>query len=207
MNISVVAAFWTVSLLLVLTPGADWAYAISTGVQGRRVVIPAVAGMMFAHLCATVIVAAGVGSLVVSTPGALSLLTIAGAGYLAWMGVNMILSPSVVGRGESGHSTSAYRWALRGACMAGLNPKLFLFFLALLPQFTSVGAAWPVSVQIICLGMLHIFGCSAVYLAVGFGSHIVLAGRPDAAKRVSQFSGVVMILLAMILAVERWSAL
>lgn len=206
MNISAVAAFWAVSLLLVLTPGADWAYAISAGMQGRRVVVPAVAGMMSAHLCATLIVAAGVGGLVASTPGALSLLTIAGAGYLAWLGVNMLLSPSSPVQGESAESSSKYRWALKGACMAGLNPKLFLFFLALLPQFTSLGAAWPVPVQILCLGLLHIIGCSAVYLAVGFGAHVVLAGRPGAARRVSQFSGVVMILLAVALTLERLSA-
>lgn len=206
MNISAVAAFWAVSLLLVLTPGADWAYAISAGMQGRRVVVPAVAGMMSAHLCATLIVAAGVGGLVASTPGALSLLTIAGAGYLAWLGVNMLLSPSSPIQGESAGSSSKYRWALKGACMAGLNPKLFLFFLALLPQFTSLGAAWPVPVQILCLGLLHIIGCSAVYLAVGFGAHVVLAGRPGAARRVSQLSGVVMIVLAVALTLERLSA-
>lgn len=206
MSISVIAAFWAVSLLLVLTPGADWAYAISAGVHGRRVVVPAVAGMMSAHLCATLIVAAGVGGLVASSPGALSLLTFAGAGYLAWMGINMVMKPSSLAQNEVKDSPSKSHWALKGACMAGLNPKLFLFFLALLPQFTSLGAAWPVSVQIICLGLLHIIGCSAVYLAVGFGAHVVLGGRPDTAKRVSQLSGVVMILLAMALTMERLSS-
>jgi threonine/homoserine/homoserine lactone efflux protein len=46
--------------LLIMTPGADWAYAISAGINGRRVV-PAVMGLMSGHLLATLIVVAGVG--------------------------------------------------------------------------------------------------------------------------------------------------
>ncbi|MCF7532286.1 LysE family translocator [Pseudomonas petrae] len=203
MNISLMAAFWAVSLMLVLTPGADWAYAISAGMRGRRVVVPAVAGMMSAHLAATLVVAAGVGGLVTRTPGALSFLTVAGAAYLAWMGIGMLRHPSAPTEVEVEKSASQYRWALRGACMAGLNPKLFLFFLALLPQFTSLSAEWPVPVQIICLGLLHIAGCSLVYLAVGFGAEVVLSSRPIAARRVSQLSGFVMILLAVALTAER----
>jgi threonine/homoserine/homoserine lactone efflux protein len=203
MSINVMAAFWAVSLLLVLTPGADWAYAIAAGMRGRRVVIPAVVGMMSAHLAATLVVAAGVGGLVTSTPGALSLLTVAGTVYLAWMGIGMLRHPGAPVQGEAQKSASRFQWALKGACMAGLNPKLFLFFLALLPQFTSLSEAWPVPVQIICLGLLHIVGCSLVYLAVGFGAGVVLSSRPAAARRVSQVSGGVMIVLAVALTAER----
>lgn len=48
MAISVLTAFWAVSLLFVITPGADWAYAISAGMRGRWV-MPAVAGMLSGH--------------------------------------------------------------------------------------------------------------------------------------------------------------
>ncbi|MNE53686.1 hypothetical protein D3C80_1484250 [compost metagenome] len=63
MTFSVFAAFWAVSILFVITPGADWAYAISAGLK-HRVVIPAVGGLLSGHLIATMIVAAGVGTLV-----------------------------------------------------------------------------------------------------------------------------------------------
>ena len=36
------------------------------------------------------------------------------------------------------------RWAVKGLCVSGLNPKVFLLFLALLPQFTDATAPWPV---------------------------------------------------------------
>ena len=63
-------AFWAVSFLFVITLGADWAYAISAGLQGRSVV-PAVLGMLSGHVLATMIVAAGVGGLLVKIPYAL----------------------------------------------------------------------------------------------------------------------------------------
>ena len=47
-----VAAFWAVSFLFVITPGADWAYAIAAGLR-HRVVLPAVGGLVVGHLAAT----------------------------------------------------------------------------------------------------------------------------------------------------------
>lgn len=82
MSLSAVAAFWAVSFLLVLTPGADWAYVISAGLRGRALVLPAVAGLACGALLATLAVAAGVGSLVARSPVVLTVLTMAGAAYL-----------------------------------------------------------------------------------------------------------------------------
>ena len=46
-------------MLFVITPGVDWAYAISAGTRHRAAVVPAVTGMLAGHLTATVVVAAG----------------------------------------------------------------------------------------------------------------------------------------------------
>ncbi|UUT23531.1 LysE family translocator [Pseudomonas sp. T8] len=202
MSLSIFAAFWAVSLLFVITPGADWAYAISAGLFGR-VVIPAVAGLLIGHLLATVIVAAGVGGLIASNPLALSLLTVGGAGYLLWLGINMLRNPSVPRAGEAQASASWTRWTLKGACVSGLNPKVFLLFLALLPQFTDPLAAWPVPLQIVALGLLHAFSCAVIYLLVGFGSRAVLRTRPVAARAVSRLSGALMIVIAVLLLIEQ----
>ncbi|MGY4816789.1 LysE family translocator [Pseudomonas chlororaphis subsp. piscium] len=202
MSPSIFAAFWAVSLLFVITPGADWAYAISAGLFGR-VVIPAVAGLLIGHLLATVIVAAGVGGLIASNPLALSLLTLGGAGYLLWLGINMLRHPSVPRAGDTQASTSWARWTLKGACVSGLNPKVFLLFLALLPQFTDPLAAWPVPLQILALGLLHAFSCGVIYLLVGFGSRAVLRTRPVAAQAVSRLSGALMIVIAVLLLIEQ----
>lgn len=49
MTLALFAAFWAVSILLVITPGMDWAYVISAGIRGR-VVVPAVAGLLFGQI-------------------------------------------------------------------------------------------------------------------------------------------------------------
>ncbi len=196
------AAFWAVSFLFVITPGGDWAYAIAAGLRGR-VVVPAVGGMLSGHLLATVLVAAGVGGVLVRVPYALSSLTLLGAGYLLWLGINMLLNPSAPAQGPVADDGGWGRWAFKGLCVSGLNPKVLLLFLALLPQFTSPLAAWPVSAQILALGMLHACSCAVVYLAVGFGARAVLASRPGLAIMVSRVSGAAMIVIAVLLAGER----
>nr|WP_180204779.1 LysE family translocator [Pseudomonas sp. SbOxS1]NYU04773.1 LysE family translocator [Pseudomonas sp. SbOxS1] len=202
MTLSVFVAFWAVSILFVITPGADWAYAISAGLRGR-VVIPAVGGLLSGHLLATVIVAAGVGTLVTNHPFALSVLTVAGAGYLLWLGINLLARPATPHADGIQVSSSSMRWALKGLCVSGLNPKVFLLFLALLPQFADATAAWPVPIQMIALGLIHTVSCGVIYLLVGFGSQVVLKARPAAARGVSRFSGVTMIIIAAVLLSEQ----
>lgn len=200
-------AFWAVSFLFVITPGADWAYAICAGLKGRAVV-PAVAGLLGGHVIATLIVAAGVGGLFASNPVAMTVLSVAGAGYLLWLGINMLLKPSLP-HADMPHAEtvqpplSRQRWALKGMCVSGLNPKVFLLFLALLPQFTDAAAPWPVPLQIVALGLVHAASCGLVYLLVGFGSQVVLATRPAAACWVSRMSGACMVIIAAVLLVEQ----
>lgn len=66
---------------------------ISVGMRGRGVV-PAAGGLLSGHLAATLVVAAGVGGIVAGTPLAMAALTLAGAGYLLWLDINMPLNPS-----------------------------------------------------------------------------------------------------------------
>jgi threonine/homoserine/homoserine lactone efflux protein len=202
MSLSMFAAFWAVSVLFVITPGADWAYAISAGIRGRRVV-PAVAGMLSGHLVATLIVAAGVGSVIAGAPGVLTLLTLAGAGYLLWLGLGMLRHPTAPAAGQN-DAGSPLKWALKGFCISGLNPKVFLLFLALLPQFTDVHAAWPLPLQMTALGLVHLISCGVVYLLVGYGSGTVLRTRPRAAQNVSRISGGLMIIIAALLLAEQF---
>lgn len=202
MALSLFAAFWIVSALFIITPGADWAYVISAGIRGQAV-MPAIAGLLSGHLLATLVVAAGVGALVAGMPAALTGLTVAGAVYLLWLGVGMLRQHATPGVADNVQEMgSAWRWAVKGLCVSGLNPKVFLLFLALMPQFTDPASAWPVSVQIAALGGLHIVTCAAVYTLVGIGSRAVLQARPQAAKRVSQVSGALMVLIAALLLAE-----
>ena len=91
------------------------------------------------------------------------------------------------------------RQATKGAGISGLNPKVFLLFLALLPQFTDPDAAWPLSRQIVVLGLVHVASCAVVYTGVGAGARRVLRARPSAARVVTRFSGAAMIVIGVVL--------
>lgn len=194
--------FWAVSVLFVLTPGADWAYAISAGLRGR-VVGAAVGGMLAGHLAATVAVAAGVGALVAAAPGLLGALTFVGGAYLVWLGVVTFTHPATARQSiDASTGSSRVRWAVKGFGVSGLNPKVFLLFLALLPQFTSATAPWPVWAQVLVLGLIHVATCAVVYLTVALTARRVLSARPRAAGIVSRTSGIVITALGAALLVE-----
>jgi len=201
MDISTAVAFWGVSFLFVITPGADWAYAINAGLQNR--VTPAVIGLLFGHLVATLAVAAGVGALVARVPVVLTTLTVLGALYLLWLGVSTLITPAVLRSATRQSDRGWTRWALKGAGISGLNPKVFLLFLALLPQFTNPDADWPVSAQLIALGLVHIASCAVIYTIVGTGARAVLGSRPAAARVVSRVAATAMIVIGLVLIGER----
>lgn len=201
-EISLLTAFWLVSLSLVMVPGADWAYAIAAGLRDRAIA-PAITGMLFGYLAITVVVAAGIGALVASVPAILTVLTVVGAGYLLWLGGNILARPSALTVADEGVTDTRLKWSIRGFATSGLNPKALLLFLALLPQFTSRTGGWPISEQIAAMGIVHIVNCAVVYTLVGVGSKIVLRTRPKVARRVSQVSGAAMIVIAVLLLLEQ----
>jgi len=201
MQISAIATFWVVSLLFVLTPGADWAFAITAGMRSR--VRPAVSGLLAGHLIATLVVAAGVGAVVSRLPLILVALTMVGSLYLVWLGVGVLTRPPVPGAQRLAFADSSSRWLLKGLGVSGLNPKVFLLFLALLPQFTDADQQWPVALQIASLGLVHILSCAVVYTAVALTARRVLTARPAAARGVSRVSGAAMIAIGLFLLVEQ----
>ncbi len=202
MDPAVVASFWVVSMLFVLTPGADWAYAIAAGLHHRNV-LPAVAGLLTGHVLATVIVAAGVGAVVSQVPLALTVLTIIGSAYLLWLGISTLSHPAAIRAGDQPIGDAWLPQAAKGLGVSGLNPKVFLLFLALLPQFTSTASAWPLPTQMLLLGGIHVVNCALIYLSVGVTARLLLRTRPGVARLVSRTSGGVMALLGAGLLIEQ----
>ena len=202
METSILVAFWVLSISLVITPGADWAYAISAGMR-EGALVPAIAGMLLGYLMITFVVAAGIGALVASVPVVLTVLTVLGAAYLLWLGFNVLRNPSVPSAGDEEAAGTWKGWVVRGFAVSGMNPKVLLLFLALLPQFTRPNSPWPIPVQITAMGFVQMFNCAVVYSLVGIGSKVVLRTRPALARRVSQFSGGAMIAIAIYLLTTR----
>lgn len=202
MTPAILLAFWSVSMLLVLTPGADWAYTITAGVHHRSP-IPAISGLLVGYLVLSIGVAAGAASLIAGAPMALTALTLVGAGYLAWLGVVTLRSTTVLGPQTRPMPTPWTSRAARGVAVSGLNPKALLLFVALLPQFVRTDAAWPVAVQLFVLGMIHLTNCGLVYVVVATTSRRLLRTRPAATRVVTRVSGVAMLGIAGALLVEQ----
>lgn len=197
MATSSIAAFWLLTVLLVMVPGADWAFTISAGVQSRSV-LPAIGGILLGYAAMTVVVAAGVGALVGKSPDALTGLTIAGGVYLIWCGVRTLANPAAIG------TIQARATLARGIGVSGLNPKGLLLFLAVLPQFTNRNWSWPLAGQIGVLGLIFIGTCAAIYLCVGLFARTILRSRPAAARVVSRVSGASMTIIGAVLLAERF---
>jgi threonine/homoserine/homoserine lactone efflux protein len=202
MKVGTVASFVAIDLMLVFTPGADWAYVIATGLREASV-LPAVAGLVAGYGGLTLLVVAGLAVLIAATPAALTGLTLVGAAYLFWLGASILSSSGAGKLDAAAPARSARRIVVRGAATSGLNPKGLLLYVALLPQFVSAGAGWPIAVQTGVLGALHMADCAAGYLAVGAFARTVLATRPRVAAAVSRAAGLAMITLGGLLLLER----
>lgn len=200
MPLGSVLAFWGVAALLIAVPGADWAFTISAGL--RRHVLPAAGGIVLGYLAMTMVVAAGLGVVIASTPAALLSITVAGGIYLVRLGFKTVRDPAEPS-GAPADIGSRCGTLLAGMAVSGLNPKGLLIFVAMLPQFTDPGARWPVPVQMGVLGLTFVGTCAVVYPCVGAGAQALLRARPAVTRTVSRISGVSMILVGTVLVAER----
>lgn len=129
---------------IVALPGMDMAYVLASSLGGgRRAGLAATAGITcagFVHVAAGVL---GLGLLLQASPLAFNLLLAAGAAYLGWMGFSLWRAARFVGaEAEPGLSQGLVVSFGRGALTALLNPKAYVFGIAVFPQFLGGGANW-----------------------------------------------------------------
>jgi threonine/homoserine/homoserine lactone efflux protein len=219
-----VVAFWVVALLLIMVPGADWAFVLGVSLRGRSV-LPAVGGLVLGYTGITIVVAAGVGAVVGRSPALLGGLTVVGGCYLIWHGATTFARPAAASA-RTGSAAPAPGPAAPGPTAAGpvaagapqadtgravmvrglgvsaLNPKGLLIFLALLPQFTNPRWSWPLTAQLGLLGLVFVASCGAFYLGLGSAARKTLAAKPAAARAVTRFSGAAMVVIGALLFVR-----
>ena len=161
-------------------------------------------GICSGYLAHSVLVALGLAALLQSSAVAFEIVRYAGAAYLLYLGIKMILSKSAgLETGEEGASGEAKTDAAvlrQGFLTAFLNPKGLLVFFSLVPQFVSPSAAFPVAVQLLVLGLVHTFNCLVIYGAVGLGAGSLgefLKRRLRFARMIRWLSGSVLIALGL----------
>lgn len=161
--------FAATELLLSLTPGPAVLLVVSQGIRrGFRSSTRGAAGILTGNALYFALCAAGLGALLLASKRVFDLLQIAGAAYLALLGLKMLLFP---GRIDESVATPDSRTA--GSFMQGLltqlaNPKAIVFFTALLPQF--VDATRPVALQFVVLGAISIVVELPVLLLYGYAA-------------------------------------
>ena len=204
MNPQLFLAFLVVAAALACTPGVDWAYTIAAGLR-QRSFVPAVAGLCGGYVLHTLLLVAGLAAVLAGMPGVLGWITLAGAGYLLWLGVGTLRS----WRGASFSADAAVgpgtqlRTFLQGMGTSGINPKGLLFYVALIPQFVSADASLPVPLQSGLLGMTFVALAGLVYTVVALLSRTLLQSRPGAARAVTLASGIIMVALGTVLLGEQ----
>jgi len=171
-NWPLVAAFGVASFVLAATPGPGVLYIVTrTLAQGRRAGLASVAGVALGNLGNAMGASLGLAALLAVSSLAFSIVKIAGAAYLVWLGIKTLRERS----GASASPTTpasfgapAHGRILRdGFLVALLNPKTALFFAAFLPQFIDPAgsAAWQSA----------LFGAAFVAIAACTDSAYVLA--------------------------------
>ncbi len=149
------AAFMAASLVLALTPGPGVAYIVArTLSQGRRAGLASVGGVALGNLGNACGASIGLAALFAVSTLAFTLVKVAGAAYLVWLGVRMLRAGPVTAGAQAFRAPRHGLIFRDGFLVALLNPKTALFFAAFLPQFLDPARS-PMG-QSLALGALFV---------------------------------------------------
>lgn len=166
-----ILVFLPASLLLALMPGPDNLFVLTQSMlHGRVAGLRVTLGLCTGLLVHTAAVALGLAALFQTSETAFSVLKFAGAGYLLYLAWHAFRAGAAAVPDGSNASSGGWKLYRRGIIMNVTNPKVSIFFLALLPQFID-SAQGSVAGQIVQLGGWFIAATFAV-----FGSVALMAG-------------------------------
>jgi len=168
-------AFALAAGLLTLTPGLDTALVLRAAAEGQKRAVLAALGVCSGCLAWGAAAALGLSALLQVSSLAFTMLKWAGAGYLVWLGLGLLLRPRKAWQADrqAAPERNALAWLRKGLLTNLLNPKVGVFYLSFLPQFVPQGVA-PAP---------FIFLLAALHALIGLAWFTVLiaATRPVAA--------------------------
>jgi threonine/homoserine/homoserine lactone efflux protein len=153
-------AFALLAFALIVVPGPSVLFIVGRALSaGRRTALATVLGNAGGEYLQAAGVALGLGVVLAQSELVFTIVKLAGAGYLAYLGIQTIRKRRSLAVPPS-QSARPYhdRRAFRDGLIVGLtNPKTTVFFVAVLPQFvTRVDSAGPVSFQMLLLGLVFV---------------------------------------------------
>lgn len=179
LDLTLLPGYVAVIMLFLGPPGPDMAYMLAVGLEGgRRSAVKAILGIGTGMSLYAAAVVAGLGQIARSHPMVLDSVRILGAAYLLWLAFVTMKHARRAISGESDVTTG--RWYLRGVLVSIANPKIILFFLAVLPQF--IGSADNPGLQMAVLGAIDILMEIILYGFIGVAAGFFHARLVDSTK-------------------------
>lgn len=198
---TLLGGFIAAAVAIIVSPGPDTIVILRHALTGGRGTgLAAVSGVQLGLLVHTALAVAGISLLVASSPVLFQGLTVIGAVYLAWLGIQSLRGVGGL-EVETGAAPAGGARACREAALCNiLNPKVILWFLALLPNFVNPEAG-DVIAQLIALSAL------LIALNILWQAPMALAadgvrrwlGRPETMHAVNRVSGVILLGMAALM--------
>ena len=202
-------SFAVVAAVLTVTPGLDLALVLRAALRdGRRAAAATGVGVCVGILAWAVAAAVGVSALLAASATAFTVLKLAGAAYMAYLGVRMLWGAVCGGHtvdldaapNTRGGAVEHFR---RGLLTNLLNPKIGAFYIALLPQFMADGVA-PALMGML-LSLMHVVETLLFFALVIVGAHSVrgVLQRPATQRVIDGITGTVLVVFGAKLALSR----
>jgi threonine/homoserine/homoserine lactone efflux protein len=201
------AAFSVAAGLLTITPGLDTTLVLRTAaVEGSPNAARAALGILAGCLAWGAAVALGLGALLAASELAFTVLKWAGALYLLWLGLNLLLKPRSefnIEANPAASSTRTNNWLRRGFFSNLLNPKVGVFYVSFLPQFVPDAVA-P-GPFIFLLAVLHALMGIAWFAALIMVTRPIAHAlkRPGVVRRLDRLTGLIFVAFGVKLALAR----
>ncbi len=198
--------FLLTAIVVVLIPGTGVIYTLAVGLgQGRAPAVAAALGCTLGivpHLLAATL---GLAAILHASALLFTAVKVAGVGYLLWLAYQALSSGGTLAVQPNRKAEPAWAIARRGALINILNPKLSIFFLALLPPFLS-GNPGTATVEMIFLGAVFMaltFMIFALYGAFAAAARTRILQSARVMRWLNRSFAAIFALLAGRLALER----
>jgi threonine/homoserine/homoserine lactone efflux protein len=199
--------FIATAIVLVLTPGQDTFFILGRSLAGGRTAgVAAALGISAGSVIHTLLAAIGLSALLATSAYAFMAVKFAGAAYLIFIGVRALLTRSNGLGGDAAATVTGHWPAFRQGVLSNLlNPKVALFFLALMPQFIDAASTHKVAAFLV-LGMsfvsLGLVWCLVLAIAAAALRDAFLR-RPSMGQVLNRIAGAMFIGLGIRLATTR----